>query len=90
MFLGGLKSSDGTLALNVYCQFQCFPPLPGEKALELHVYTSIQTPTGDINAVHESYFSGLPSGTFYPLLNQKNLEIASGSFTFEYREYVQF
>lgn len=74
-FMGGLISSDGSVALNVHCEFQCFPSsphLPREKALELRVYTSIQSPTGDTNTVYESYFSGLPSGTFYPLLSQKH------------------
>jgi len=49
-----------------------FSPPTGKKPRELHVYTSIQTPTGETNTVHESYFSGLPSGTFYPLLIQKH------------------
>lgn len=30
-FMGGLISSDGSVALNVHCQFQCFPP-PGKRA----------------------------------------------------------
>lgn len=65
-----------------------FPPHgkgPGITCVHKH-----KTPTGDTNTVHKSYYSGLPPGTFYPSAQPKTLKIASGSFTFEYREYTLF
>lgn len=61
-----------------------------EKARELQVSTWIQTLTGETTIVLKRYFSGLPSGTFYPLLSQKTLEITSRGFTFEHREGYAF
>lgn len=70
-----------------YTFFFFFFFLCREKAQELHVYACIQViQTGDTTVVLKSYFTGVPSGTFYPLLSQKTLVITSGSFAFEYRE----
>ena len=78
-FMEDLISLDGSVALNAHCSsntfFFFFSAGGWEKAQEVHVYACIQCiqviQTGDTTVVLKSCFTGVPSGTFYPLLSQK-------------------